>query len=108
MVDTTTKRRRGRPPIFGKPMTRREIWRRHYEKRKAAGKPSRAQIMAALRNENARLQEIASIGRQLVVWYVRPIGGRVIGSMSPSGLCDPTEIARLWERLHALVHGHES
>ncbi|MGX2041841.1 hypothetical protein ACWJKU_17190 [Methylocaldum sp. MU1018] len=105
MNDTTTKRGRGRPPIFGKPMTRREILLRHEAKRKAEGRPSRSQLLAALRTENAVLREVADVGRQLVAWYVRPIGGRFIGAMSPSGLCDPSEISRLWERLHGLVHG---
>ena len=105
MTDSTKKRGRGRPPINGLAMSRREILQRHYEKRKAEGKPSRSQLLRELRNENAVLREVSDVARRLVVWYVRPIGGRVIGAMSPSGLCDPGEIARLWERLHTLVHG---
>lgn len=105
MNDTTKKRGRGRPPIFGKPMTRREIWCRHYEKRKAEGRPTRSQVMAELRAENTRLQEVADVGRQLLTWYTRSSGRHVVGSLMPLGLCDPSEVARTWERLHALVHG---
>jgi len=105
MSDSTTKRGRGRPPINGVAMTQVERRKRYEAKRKAAGAPTRGQVLQALRNENVRLREIAGIGRQLLGWYTRSSGKHVVGSMMPLGLHDPSEVSWTWERLHKLIVG---